>query len=299
MQVASPSGKRNPYVRNNPFRYMSIDTDALAAEAALLDCEAFGALMKVRLQLWRRNAPLPDDDKAIASAIGEDIRRVRRLRPAIAPCVIVSDGTVRDQHVEKAQAFACRSARTQIKDPPEVRRDLFAKPLKSAAPFSCKESKNIEPGGSMSSAREARPAPAAPPTQPRPPCSKPSGKEKGRSRADARKTALDPAWELSPADRTHAQQRGYDDIAIERQARRFAHHHRAHGSRFFNWHEAWCYWLDRAEEFAERDRRRGETREERNERITRTRRQHIVEVMARRQAARTTDVDAQRWSQVT
>jgi hypothetical protein len=253
---------------------MSVDTDALAAEAAQLDCEAFGALIKLRLELWRRNAPLPDDDKAIASAIGEDVRKVRRLRSTIAPCVIASDGIVRDRHVEKAQAFACRSAaRPQVKDPPKVQPDLFAKPLKSAASFSCKESKDIEPGGSMSSsARETRSAPAAPPTQARPPCSKPSVKRKGRSRGEACKTALDPAWEPSLADRTHAQQRGYDDDEIERHARRFAHYHRAHRSRFFNWHEAWCYWLDRAEEFPERDRARSETREERAKRRDRERR---------------------------
>jgi hypothetical protein len=245
---------------------MSVDTDQWAVELAGLDREEIGVFIKLRLELWRRNAPLPDDDKAIAEAIGEDVRVVRRLRPRLAPLFIVADGNWRDDQVERAKAFATKRRARSV--PPKNSPDLFSKPLKSAAPPACKEVREKSQEGDFSIARGARQAPAAPETEPAPSSKIREGEGRSRSRPRhsswRRGTPLDPAWEPDQSGRAYAYERGHDDEWIERQVQRFRHYYRARRKTLCDWQEQWCLWVDDTAELTARST--FETRDERNKR---------------------------------
>lgn len=254
--------------RNNPHQYMSVDTDALAVELCGLDREEIGVFIKIRVELWRRDAPLPDDDAAIASAIGEDVRVIRRMRPRLAPMFIVEGGTWRDRQVERAKAFAtkCRGEQSRVR--PKNSPDLFGKPLKAAASGPCKR-EDIEPkeGGSMWDAPKARQAPPAPETEP-PLSAKIRDEGEARSRSRPRHSswrkgkALDPAWEPDQSGRAYAYERGHDDEWIDRQVQRFHLHYRSRGATRSNWQDQWCLWVEDTPQFAARGT--FETRDERN-----------------------------------
>ena len=248
MQVASPRENHKSYVRNSRYRYMSVDTDAHVLRCRGLSWDTRGALDAIRIEMWRRGAPFPDDDKTIADAIGMHLNRWRRIRPELESLFDLSGGTWREPEIEKAQAFAERCSGTTPKSPTT----RVAKPLKTATRAACKQVRIDPQGGDLSMAQSA---PAAPAPQREAPTQSNVRNGEGRSRSRPRHpswtrgTAIDPDWDPGDEGRAYARQAGRDDTWIARQAQRFRLHHRSRGTICSDWAARWQLWVERSPEF--------------------------------------------------
>ncbi len=89
-----------------PMRLM-LDMPALEAETRAMSAAVLGALVRMKVHLWR-TGPLPDDDEVLARITGMDSKDWRKARQTLEPLFIVKYGEWQreDWNDELEEAYA-------------------------------------------------------------------------------------------------------------------------------------------------------------------------------------------------
>jgi uncharacterized protein YdaU (DUF1376 family) len=271
-------------------RYSPTADEVFVRESRLLKATETAAYARLVWHL-KTDGPIPDDDDRLARIAGLPLYRWRKARPQVEQLFTLLDGSWRHHEVDRATSWVdqhcAQKAAAYRRNSPQPVHQHCQKSQQNQQP-AAENGKPIEPKeGSIGSARETRtPRPSAPDPistidhKKRRAAEPPTARPRRHSRHPS--TPIDPAWTPTPADIRFAQQRGYDDLWIERQADLFGNHHLARGSRFADWAAAWCCWVDRAQQFR-RANRHG-THEERIACETRERRAIFARSLGRRGA---------------
>ncbi len=81
--------------------WMPLWIGAYLADTQHLSRDEHGAYLLLIMAYWRGGAPLPDDDKRLASIVKAGLREWKTLRPVLAEFFVVGDGLWRHKRIDR------------------------------------------------------------------------------------------------------------------------------------------------------------------------------------------------------